>query len=225
MKYTTKEVQQLLKISPETWKRRREEIFEYLKLFWNYKIETVGRTNNFIVIEEYDPVIPLPRKNKTQEISQFYANETDHILKYKNRNTAANLAREITTYNNKYNHAEGTVENYIRPYLKANYTVGEKTWCSINYDNFTYDEITQEQLKYLNQQFTNYLSSTRIANIMSDQESGYITKDEAYEKIKGRYDEAINAFKQRFGFRPYKAGELLKNAWVIPEEPMEKEDE
>ena len=30
MKYTTKEVQQLLKISPETWKRRREEIFVYL---------------------------------------------------------------------------------------------------------------------------------------------------------------------------------------------------
>ena len=42
----------------------------------------------------------MPRKNQVQEIFNFYANEVDNILKYKPRNTGANLAREIVDKNN-----------------------------------------------------------------------------------------------------------------------------
>lgn len=215
--YSLTELKKVLSISNRQWDERKEEVLEHIKLYFDYEIALKGRSYIFIIKQQYAEYEPLPRKNKSQEISQFYADETDHILKYKQRNTAANLAREITTYNNKYKHAEGTAENYIRPYLKTNYAVKAKAWCSIDYENFTYNEISSEQLKYLKEQFTKYLNQQSTADIISEQEAGYITKDEAYEKIKGNYDEAIDAFKKKFGFRPYKAAELMKKAWDVQE--------
>lgn len=83
---------------------------------------------------------------------------------------------------------------------------------------YSYDKITEEQLKYLNSQFTTYLNSESIADAIADTEAGYTTKEETYECLKGNYDKAIKVFKDKYGFRPYKAGELIKNAWVIEEE-------
>ena len=68
MKYTTQELCQLLKISRDTLKRRREEILDYVSLFWDYEIITEGRTNYFVVKEEYSTLAPLPRKTKTKEM-------------------------------------------------------------------------------------------------------------------------------------------------------------
>ena len=214
-KYTTKEVQNLLGISKETWKRRKEEILLYLSFFWKYSVREEGRSICYIIEEEYGELAPLPRKSKTKEIQAFYANEADHILTYKPRNTGTNIAREIEHCNNKYEHATGTIANYIRPYLKKNYTVDNRQWCEIDYENFTYNPISDIQLKFLKDQFKKYLTSENIADAIADQEAGYTTKEEAYDCLKGYYTDALNAFKDEYGFRPYKAGELIKNAWVI----------
>lgn len=52
-----------------------------------------------------------------------------------------------------------------------------------------------------------------IADIIAEQEAGYKTKEEAYNNIKGFYDDAMEAFKNRYGFRPYKVGEYTKKAF------------
>jgi hypothetical protein len=54
------------------------------------------------------------------------------------------LAREIVEHNNVYEHKVGTAANYIRPYLKANYTVSDKEWCEIDYVNHCYNPISEE---------------------------------------------------------------------------------
>ena len=108
-----------------------------------------GRSYIFIIKVQYSEYEPMPGKNKAEQIQVFYIKKTDEILDYKSRNTGANIAREIEQTDNKYNHATGSMENYIKPYLKVNYYVDDKQWCEIHYKNYSYDVISEEQLKYL----------------------------------------------------------------------------
>lgn len=213
--YSLTELKKILKISKRQWEERKEEVLDYMKIFFDYEITLKGRSYQFNIKEQYCEYEPLPRKTKSPEIQAFYAQETDHIVQYKKRNTGSNIAREIVSKNNKYNHAISTATHYICPYLKKNYEVGEREWCEINYENFSYDKISEEQLVFLNNQFKKYFDSEIIANAIADQEAGYTTKEEAYEKLKAHYNDAMNAFKNKYGFRPYKAGELVKKAWII----------
>lgn len=211
--YTLAEFKKILSITKWQWEERKDDLLDWLKIFFNYEIVPNGRSYNFIIKEQYCEYEPLPRKSKVPEMRAFYENEADHILQYKPRNTGANIAREINTYNNKYEHAEGTIANYIRPYLKANYSISDKEWCYIDYEAYTYNIINAEQLKYLKEQFEKYLSSSTTADIIADVEAGYLTKDEGYSNLKRHYNDAISAFKEKYGFRPYKAGELHKCAF------------
>lgn len=212
--YDLEELKSTLHISKRMWNERREEVLEWMKLFFNYEITLKGRSYQFHIKEQYSEYEPLPRKSKIPEIKAFYETETGHILQYKPLNTGANVAREIEAKNNKYNHKDGTIANYIRPYIKARYDINDKVWCKINYQLYCYEPIDEEELKYLNSLFSKYLSSTTTADIMSEVEAGYINKEEGYEKLKGHYNDAIEAFKKKYSFRPYKAGYLKQKAWI-----------
>lgn len=215
--YNLTELKKVLNITKWQWEERKEELLEYMKLYFDYEIILKGRSYQFHIKEQYQEYEPMPRKTKAPEIKAFYEQEAEHILTYKPRNTGANLAREIIDKNNKYNHAVGTAANYIKPFLKMNYEVGEREWCQINYNTYSYDKITKEQLDLLNNLFNKYLSSKVVADAIADQEAGYTTKEEAYECLKTHYNDAMLAFKEKYGFRPYKAGELIRKAWVIEE--------
>ena len=213
--YTLGELKKALQVSKRMWEERKEELLEYMKLFFDYEITLKGRSYQFHIKKQYQEYEPMPRKTKAPEIKAFYEQGAEHILSYKPRNTGANLAREIIDKNNKYNHAVGTAANYIKPFLKKNYEIGEREWCQINYDTYSYDKITKEQLTLLNSLFNKYLSSKNIADAIADQEAGYATKEEVYDSLKAHYNDAMKEFKELYGFRPYKAGELIKKAWVI----------
>lgn len=98
--YSLSELKSVLKISKRQWDERKEELLEYMKLFFDYEITLKGRSYCFTIKEQFSEYEPLPRKTKVPEIMAFYAGEVDHILQYKPRNTGANLAREIVAYNN-----------------------------------------------------------------------------------------------------------------------------
>lgn len=215
--YNLTELKSALKISKRQWEERKEEILEYLKLFFDYEITIKGRNYRILVKEQYMEYEPLPKKSRVPEIKAFYEKEVDHILTYKKRNTGSNLAREIVACNNKQNHKEGTAANYIRPYLKTNYTVKDKEWCYVDYETFTYHKINKEQLEYLKQQFQKYLSSESVADTIADADAGYISKEDVYVKLKNNYNKAIESFNNKYHFKPYKAGELNKIAWVDEE--------
>ena len=105
----------------------------------------------FIIKTQYSKYESTFSKNKAEQIQAFYIKKTDEILDYKSRSTGTNIAREIEQTDNKYNHAIGSMKNYIKPYLKANYYVDDKQWCEINYQNCSYDVISEEQLKIFRQ--------------------------------------------------------------------------
>ena len=184
-----------------------------MKLFFNYEITLKGRSYQFHIKEQYSEYEDFPKKKDVKAIKAFYEAETDHILQYKPLNTGANVAREIEAKNNKYNHKDGTIANYIRPYIKARYEINDKVWCKVNYDLYCYEPIDEQELKYLNSLFNKYLSSTSTADIISEVEAGYINKEEGYNRLKGHYNDAMKEFKEHYGFRPYKAGYLKQKAW------------
>lgn len=220
--YNLTEFKSILNIPKRQWETRKEELLDYLKLFFDYEITTKHKGYSIIIKEQYNDYEPLPRKSKVPEIKAFYEKEVDHILTYKKRNTGSNLAREIVACNNKQNHKEGTAANYIRPYLKTNYTVKDKEWCYVDYETFTYHKINKEQLEYLKQQFQKYLSSESVADTIADADAGYISKEDVYVKLKNNYNKAIENFNNKYHFKPYKAGELNKIAWVDKEETAAK---
>lgn len=211
--YNLADLKKTLQISKRQWEERKEEVLQHMKFFFNYEITFKGRSYQFHITEQYCDYVPLGKKKDVAEMTAFYEQETDHIIQYKPRNSGSNIAREIVYHNNKYNHAEGTVANYIRPYLKAAYYIDDKQWCEIDYYNCLYSPISEEQEKYLKKQFQKYLSSADTADIIGEVEAGYIDKDDAYKKLKKNYDSAMQAFYQEFGFRPYKAGLLKEKAW------------
>lgn len=208
--YTLSELRNALNIPVRQWERRRDDLLEYFKLFFDYDYIFEGHAYTFNIKEQYCEYEPIPRKTKFKEISDFYAKETDSILAYKPRNTGANVAREICNINNQYDHKPTTAANYIRPYIKKNYLIQDKEWCRIDYNNNTYNVISPEQLKFLKSLFEKYLSTSKVADAIGDFESGYASKEQAFDKLHTGYNEAISDFKKRYGFRPYKAGELHK---------------
>lgn len=211
--YNLEQLKSTLHISKRVWEERKEELLEWMKFYFDYEITLKGRTYQFHIREQYQEWRPLPKKSKVPEIKAFYEGETDHILQYKPRNTGANIAREISCYNNKYEHAKGTMANYIRPYLKTNYIIDDRQWCEIDYQNCIYKPIPEDQINFLKKQFNKYLSSADTADIISDIEAGYTSKEEGYEKLHKNYNNAMLAFYDKYGFRPYKAGQLRKKAF------------
>lgn len=210
---TTTELIKLLQISGSTFKRRYTEIVEdYLPYFWNFKVSYKGRSVLYNVEEEYGELQPLPRK--TKNIKDFYVQKTDKIIESNPWNTGSNIARWVVATDNKFNHKEGTAANYIRPILKEEYNLSdERRWSEIDYEKYTYEPITQEQEKYLKELFEKYLGGEQIGNIIAERDAGYISKEQAYDKMEGNYNDAMKAFKEKYGFRPIKIGKYEKKAF------------
>ena len=75
--------------------------------------------------------------------------------------------------------------------LKLIYYIDDKQWFEINYQNCSYDVISEEQLRYLDKQFEKYLSSCEVANLIANREAGYSTKEEFCLRLDDRYLEAL----------------------------------
>lgn len=210
--YGLEEFKKVLNISKRMWDERKEELLEYFKIFFKYRIEMKGRSYQFIIEEQYCEYEPLPKKSKMPELKKFYAEETDRIVAEKPLNSGSNVAREIMATNNKFNHKEETAATYVRQYLKVNYEISHKEWCKVNYETFSYDRISEEQKAYLFELFNKHVNSIVVVDILSDIEMGYVSKDQCYDCIRPYYLNALSDFKLKYGFRPYKAGYLMKNA-------------
>ena len=214
MQYTTKEVQEMLGISSDTWRRRLDEILEFLKQFWDYEIIPYKRSSLFIVKRVYGEVPKLPRKTRIKEIKEFYRQETENVIKINPWNTGTNVARTILSYSNPYEHKQDTGSRYVRPILKEEYSLSsERKWCELDYKHNLYIPISNEQEEFLRTMFRLYLSDDKTAEIIAAQEAGYITKDEVLTALFGNYNSAMEKFVERYGFRPIKVGEYIKNAF------------
>ena len=213
--YTIQELLQLLDIGESTYKRRKDEILtSYLPIYWEYHTEYQKGKLIFVIDVERAEIQPLPHKKKSVEMTKFYEKEVDKIVTNKPWNSGANIARKIRATNNKFNHAQSTIEHYVRPVLKSNYTITEKQWVESDMQKYDYYPLTSEQLDYLKSLFQKHIggNSELIANVLADHESGLIDSENAMTIMKQSFVSAMNEFIDRYGFRPIKIGKYQRNA-------------
>lgn len=221
-KYTLQEIKDMHGISKKIWDTRREEVLEYLKGFYEYEIVQTGRTKYFICEEVFDEnYIPMPRKNKKQEIEKFYEEKTKEIIEDSPRNTGMNIARTIVFGpDNVYEHAETTACRYVRPVINENYDRTDYQWCKFDEDTRDYIPLTEEQIQFLSEAYLGRKEVDKqraVDTFMKLADRVYnkeMTKKQMCAAI-GKmtltaYETAVKAFKEKYGFRPIAVPMLVK---------------
>lgn len=139
----------LVGISRAQYDRRREDLMEWLKDFYDYEI-LEGRPIRIRIIETYGEYQPLPRQKKTFLMKQYDYEE--YVKKNLSKNfkpeSKAHMARgAIADFGHeKYNHTNdiAVARRYTGPAMEK---YGEKSdnyvWVSYN----TYEPLSEELLK------------------------------------------------------------------------------
>lgn len=169
-KYTLSEFKTILHITKWQWEEKKEELLEHLKIYFNYEITRVGRGYCVEVFEQYAEYEPLTRKNSVKEMSNYYYECTKEEVKEQPWNTGSNIARNIIAKDkNVYEHAEGTIGNYVRPIVKEKFTSpnSETQWMKASKDGLSYEPLTEEELAYLKTLLEQKNVNNNKAKIMS----------------------------------------------------------
>lgn len=208
-KYTLTELKKILHISRRQWEERKEDVLEHLKLYFDYEITPISKGYCIDIYEQYAEYEPLPRKNKTSEISEYYYECTKEEVKEQPWNTGSNIARNIVEKDkNKYEHAEGTICNYVRPIIKKNFLSSspETQWMRLNDNKTAYIPLTEEEQAYFFSLLEKHNVKVQRATIMGQYKTGYLTKKEASELLfdaqEISYSYIISQFKEKYHFVP-----------------------
>lgn len=218
--YTSKDLaQQLFKVSPKTFTSQKKKYLEYLKQFYDF--DTQGR--KIILRRELKPFETrmANRKQTVERNTSTYRDITHKIISYKPLNSGANIAREI--YDNPlkppFNHEESTIARYVRGILKEDFEIMDKQWCRINYSTNTYQPLSFEEKCFLIELFKESDLSKKIMDITADFKCGNISRQEFQEQVgfvaQSKYNRVMDAFKEKFGFRPYKVPNWREKQGVI----------
>lgn len=232
-KISLTEVKRYFKITKHAWETRKEEFLEYLKNFYEYSINTEGRSTYFIFTKQYAEYIPFPSKRDAEKIKAYYSIKTEEIVKEKPWNTGSCIARNIIDEekNNIYKHKEDTAARYVRDILKEEgyiHPFGDSQWMRLAPNRLEYIPLTEDQKEYLSKLFYSYTQEGRSAQEMekfAEYKSGYITEIELkqflFNHINYSYESIMSQFKNEYGFRPQKVKYLDKHP-IIPAEQFEE---
>lgn len=209
--YTNKFIaEQLFHIKASTFNNKKQKYLQHLRQYYEYEITEKKKIVLRKELKPFETKMAV-REGKKEQNKAIYRDLTHKIIFHKPLNSGSNIAREIDQSPMKpiENHKQSTIENYIRPILKEDFEVISKKWSRINYDTNEYEPLTQEQSMYLYQLFRSKDLSEEIMDITADYKAGNISKQEFTAKVgkisEFSYDKAIQDFKKKFGFRPFKA--------------------
>ncbi len=210
--YSLAELKRELGISKRAWDSRREEILEYLGDFFDYKIVQIKNSKFFIASEIYAEYQPLPRVRNKEEIQQFYKEKTEEIVEVQPINTGSNIARMVTSNDNKYNHAEVTATRYIRPIINEEYDKTNIDWYRLDKDHNMYHPLTEEQIEFIHECYANEATKNPEEAL---KHTGYLIQqfrdreiskqdfaDLSIEILLTKYEFVMKKFKAKYGFRP-----------------------
>ena len=204
--YNFKDVMEELHIPYSQWRRRKEDLKEWLSNFYDYDIQE-GRPITFIIYKIYGEYKPLPRKayNKAKATREEKQKDYEDFIrksipkdswKITSKVEESRQAIEDFAYE-KYGHEspQSVATCYIGPAMESTCIKSEKTiW--VNYKN--YKPLTEEQLK----DWKSILSKNKIgekeaANAFYRQSEG-----EDISKEIGFYKKSLRDFKAKYQFSP-----------------------
>lgn len=236
--YSTKEVSTMLKISIATWRRRREEILDFLDLFWEYDVEITKNNNvKFLVYKEYSELPPLPTKERDSLVD--YTGECfDFIvatLQINREQTGVSIAGLMKLLGFQFkegkDYAESSLAKLAAPVLRRLYSslpqeAVESVWVrKVRVDKEGrkfYSRMSQEHIDA----FRKILKERRAAwdfnakaeeQYYEDINSG-VSKRKSKENIGGMwvndFESALYAFKQIYGYIPIKI-KVVKDEYML----------
>ena len=224
--YAQKDLFSLLGVTNHQWRYHKEALLDHFRMFFDFEIFK-GNNNatffniTFVYNTEY---FPLPKQKKSLEIKNHYWTETKKIIKEEPCNTGLNIAKNITLHENKYDHAERTVYNYVRPMLKdtSRVQVKEKVWCKKSEDNLHWVPLSEQEEKSLRTFFVMHFNATELLNTIGEIESHYeegcgMSAAKRNEEIGcAHYEAYLNTmadFANLYGYKPKRIPKYELNAF------------
>lgn len=230
-KYNLKDFKKLLGISEYQWKKRKDDLIDHLKLYFDFDI-VVSNDNNytFIIYQQYDEYEPLPRKGYNEKRKSYYKVLTHDILEKEPYNSGSNIARITIRDGKQYEQdAWRTVANHAREIIKEDYDkVDDHVWGYIDMNEPSgYKLLTEKQIEFLKDLFSDKICEKEMneMSIYSQASQNIISNEEAKNKIAEYnsiyYSEIFRKFKEKYGKNPISIPKWIlkeknKAPWELP---------
>lgn len=211
-----KEFLPLLNISCRVWDRRKEELLNWFKDYFDFEIIDNKKPFKILIKEIYGEYQPLPRKTYdvqklTKEKIEDYKNFTIQALGTEFRpNSRCKIARDAIDMfgEDKYGHTSeaAVVRRYVKkPFDEYGETNDNKVWVNC----ITYKPLSEEHKAI-------WLSILAQEHIGADEAACAFyraAQGEDISKEKGYFKKAIARFKDQYGYTP-----IMVKEWRVKTE-------
>lgn len=212
--YSTKDLAKALEVSYDHLRKYRKEYEEHLFKFFDMNIIKKGNSISYIFTKQLYGYIPY-KDYKALQKSKVLQKHIKDTLHYDNRQTGSNIARiiivdgEIQALNWKLS----TLTVYVRDELRALVEKGvykrcDYQWCFLDKEKNQYVLMKDEDIKRLRSYFHTKESDEAEENILSAQEQGSISNNEANEALMTLHKDAFiqgrKDFQHETGYWPIK---------------------
>ncbi len=196
--------EEVLDTTKNTFYTHKEKYLNHLSEFFIWHQE-----NNKYILDELIKPFETPRERTSKEAKmKFYKERTDDIVTKEPYNSGANIARNISATNNKYNVKEETISKYVRTILKGFYISIDDHWSRPSEDHLHYIPLTAEEVAYLQSLFKSKSNNDLNYKYCAEYEAGNIDRQEFLEllgnNVLNDYQTIMTAFQEKYGYRPIK---------------------
>lgn len=237
-RYSRDDIIHFFKVSPATFKKKRNELLHHLQSFYEYEIEydsTDHRKQVYHIIKknfDYEP----PEK-KSVKRDKTYQTKILEVLEQDNLQTAMNVKRLIIDSDEikAFKHKEGTVYENTRVNMRVMFGtkareggtkgyIKEKIWCKLDEDNACYIPLNPEEIANFYSLFTTERDNSKEIElaILSDYKNDLISKEEMAKQIGDTslycFLSARKTYKNTYGFYPIKVPLYEISAFELTEQ-------
>lgn len=227
--YTMKEVAEFNGVSYATYRNKREQYEEHMKLFFEYIIEKKGRSYYYTFLEQKDDFI-LYKDFYSSTRSKVIRTEIKKVITKDPRQRGSNIARIIIINGETQTLglADSTITKHTYIELKrlvsqGYYVKDDYRWCILNHATNVYELMSEAQVEELRSYFriNHDANLDNEENILFEQKEGNISKEEAYKQLgelrMSAMIDGMKKFQAKYNAWPIKVPVYIRNALVEEE--------
>lgn len=223
-KYTTKELAKECDVSYGQFRNRRADYEEHLQKFYDMLIEHKGSGIYYIFNKELYPYVSY-REYKSMQKNKVLQKHIKDTIHYDNRQTGSNIARIIVINGEiqALNWQLSTLTVYVRDELKelvqkGYYQRNDYRWCYLDKEKNQYVLMSNDEVERLRSYFRTRETDETEENILSAQEQGSISQEEANNRIanlrRSAFMQGRTDFQTETGYWPIKVPVYERCAWA-----------